>query len=68
MGSSPKTKADYLRKIEHEMGMLQTYQNNVLSMKKCGNKQGALNWQMKVNEAKAEIAKLKLAMKNAPKG
>ena len=67
MGSSPRTKADYLRKIEREMGLLQTYQNNVLSMKKCGNKIGAMNWQMKVNESKAEIAKLKLAMKSAPK-
>lgn len=68
MGASPKTKADFQRAIEHEMNMLECYQQNVLSMKKSGSKQGALNWQMKVTESKNKIAKLKLQMKNAPKG
>ena len=68
MGSSPKTKSDYANKIAREISHLATLQNNVLSMKKAGNKQGALNWQQAVNEQKAKIARLKLEMKNAPKG
>ena len=67
MGSSPRTKADYLKAIERKTSMLATLQNNVLSMKKSGNKVGAANWQMEVNNCKAEIARLKLAMKSAPK-
>lgn len=68
MGSSPKTKAEYADKIAREITHLATLQNNVLSMKKSGNKQGALNWQQAVNDQKAKIARLKLEMKNAPKG
>ena len=68
MGSSPKTKAEYADKIAREISYLATLQNNVLSMKKSGNKQGALNWQQAVNDQKAKIARLKLEMKNAPKG
>ena len=54
MGSSPRTKADYLKAIERQTSKLATLQNNVLSMKKCGNKVGAANWQMAVNDCKAE--------------
>ena len=67
MGSSQKTKADYLRDIERETNKLAGLKNNVLSMKKSGNKVGAANWQMAVNDCQAEIDRLKLAMKSAPK-
>lgn len=67
MGSSQRTKADYLRDIERETNKLAGLKNNVLSMKKSGNKEGAANWQMAVNDCKAEIDRLKLAMKSAPK-
>lgn len=68
MGASPKTKSEYADKIAREISYLATLQNNVLSMKKSGNKQGALNWQQAVNDQKAKIARLKMEMKNAPKG
>ena len=67
MGASPKTKAEYREAIARETSMLATLQNNVLSMKKSGNKTGVLNWQQAVNDQKAKIARLKLEMKNAPK-
>ena len=67
MGASPKTQAEYREAIARETSCLATLQNNVLSMKKSGNKTGALNWQQAVNDQKAKIARLKLEMKNAPK-
>lgn len=68
MGSSPKTKAEYADKIAREISELARLQNAVLTMKRAGNKEGALNWQQAVNNQKAKIARLKLEMKNAPKG
>lgn len=67
MGSSPRTKADYLRAIERKQAQLVQAQNAVLSMKQTKNKDGIRNWQSKVNELKAEISTLKLKMKQAPK-
>ena len=67
MGSSPRTKSEYLRAIQNEMEALEQAKNRVLQLKQNGDKQAATAYQVYVNSHKTKIAQLKLAMKSAPK-
>lgn len=79
MGSSPKTKSDYQAAIARKQGEIERIKAMLPEIKRrekeAIKKYGSINfshgssWQLgQIASLKAEIARLKAEMKNAPKG
>lgn len=79
MGSSPKTKADYLREIERLTKDIAYYQMHIANAKAklaqpinsrmhSGYKSDIAKWKAQIASLKGEISVLKMKMKDAPKG